>query len=102
MAAFEWICIVVLGWLILGLAAIRIAARLGHTWGYHFKNPLLCRLAVILQAPALVLECAAMDLAHRDEDRLAVAAARLMWAQFKEPQADADALLERMEKRRAG
>jgi hypothetical protein len=93
MAVIGWIGFGILSWLIFGLMAIRAAARHGHIWGYHFENPLLCRAAILFQAPALILECAVMDWHQPEKDRLSVGAARVMWAKFVEPQADVDSVL---------
>ena len=91
----------VLAWLVVGLVSIRTAARLGHIWGFHLGNPLLGRAAIVLQAPALILECAVMDHHYPDEDSLAVGAARLMVAKFREPRADFEVLLEKLDQRSA-
>lgn len=102
MAILGWIGFGVLSWLLLGLMAVRVASRLGHIWGFHFRHQISGRAAIILQAPALILECAVMDACHPNAERLSVAAARLMWAKFKDPRADVDALAQRMGERRAG
>jgi hypothetical protein len=99
MLILAWFGFGILTWLILGLLAIRVASRAGHMWGYSCKNPLLCRLAIIFQGPPLILECAVMDWIRPEKDRLASGAARLMWAKFKDPRLDVDALKRRDRRR---
>ena len=99
MPLFGWIGFGILTWLVLGLFAIRVVTRAGHMWGYFFRNPILCRLAIIFQAPPLLLECAVMDWSRPENARLAREAARLMWAKFKEPRLNV-AALEMLDRRR--
>lgn len=99
MPIFAWIGFGILTWLILALMAIRVASRAGHMWGYFFKNPFLCRLAIIFQGPPLILECAVMDWIRPEKDRIASGAAHLMWAKFKDPRLNVDALKRRDRRR---
>ena len=96
MTTAEIIALLVLLWLLVGLVVLKVAERAGYTFGWYDGDGIGCRAWIILQAPAVLIDQAYLDLQHPDEPPLMPRVARMLWVMFKDPRLDPDSAFERL------
>lgn len=89
----------VVAWIVAGTISLLLAHRAGHTWGFYPRDRRLCRLMVIVQAPALVLDhlwLTTYYALYEGEAWEPMIAPRLLRGLFKHPDLKPEEVLARM------